>query len=115
VFPLYYSFTQDLTERHQGKVTGVLGCCCWHALALWQLGVGELIHRTGSYAPAFIIAGLAPLGGFAALMLFWGPTEESVKRGEALELAPVAQREETRVMPAEQGIVPVVAAIKAEG
>jgi MFS transporter, ACS family, hexuronate transporter len=76
VFPIYYSFTQDLTVRNQGKVTGVLGCFCWIAMAIWQKGISEVVASTGSYTPAFIIAGLAPLLGFTALVLFWGPTDE---------------------------------------
>jgi ACS family hexuronate transporter-like MFS transporter len=79
VFPMYYAFSQDLTVRHQGKVTGILGACCWLAMALWQKSIGWMVTGTGSYSGPFIIAGLAPLIGFAALMLLWGPTEEKAE------------------------------------
>jgi ACS family hexuronate transporter-like MFS transporter len=36
VFPNYYSFTQDLTQRHRGKLTGTLSALCWVALAGWR-------------------------------------------------------------------------------
>jgi ACS family hexuronate transporter-like MFS transporter len=74
VFPNYYSFSQDLTVRHQGKVTGVLGCCCWVAMAGWQELIGQLVYHTRSYTLCFVIAGLAPLVGFLALVVLWGPT-----------------------------------------
>jgi ACS family hexuronate transporter-like MFS transporter len=78
VFPNYYSFSQDLTVRHQGKVTGTLGCCCWMAMAGWQETIGRVVHGTGSYLPCFIVAGLAPLVGFLALLVLWGPTAPAV-------------------------------------
>lgn len=76
VFPCYYSFSQDLTTRNQGKVTGSLGACCWIAMAGWQAGIGLIVARTGSYAIPFVIAGLAPILGFVVLLLFWGKVEE---------------------------------------
>jgi ACS family hexuronate transporter-like MFS transporter len=75
VFPNYYSWQQDLTVRHQGKVTGTLGCCCWLAMAAWQEVIGRVVEGTGSYVPCFVISGLAPLVGFAAVGFLWGPTE----------------------------------------
>jgi ACS family hexuronate transporter-like MFS transporter len=75
VFPNYYSFSQDLTVRHQGKVTGTLGFFCWIAMAAWQELIGYLVHTTSSYTLCFLIAGLAPLVGFLALLLLWGPTQ----------------------------------------
>src|SRR5262245_22558278 len=33
LFPVYYSLTQELTTRHQGKVTGALSFSCWVAMA----------------------------------------------------------------------------------
>lgn len=77
VFPNYYSFSQDLTTRHQGKLTGALGCFCWLAMAVWQKGIGWLVQETGSYTVPFVISGLAPMLGFLALVLLWGRTEES--------------------------------------
>jgi MFS transporter, ACS family, hexuronate transporter len=72
VFPNYYSFSQDLTVRHQGKLTGSLSFCCWMALAGWHRVIGQVVERTGSYTPCFIVSGLLPLAGFLALLLFWG-------------------------------------------
>jgi MFS transporter, ACS family, hexuronate transporter len=73
VFPLYYSFSQELTTRHQGKLTGALGCICWLAMALLQEVVGDVVQRTGSYTLSIGMAGLAPLIGLAVLLLLWGP------------------------------------------
>ena len=74
LFPIYYSFSQDLTVRHQGKVTGALGCINWLAMALLHELVGESVERTKSYAEGMTLAGLAPLVGFAVLMLLWRQT-----------------------------------------
>src|SRR5262249_35604645 len=60
LFPNYYSFSQELTTRHQGKVTGILGCTTWIATAIMQVLVGRQIDRTQSYAAGLIMAGLAP-------------------------------------------------------
>ena len=86
VFPNYYSFSQDLTVRHQGKVTGTLGCCCWIAMAIWQKGIGLLVTSTGSYTLPFVISGVAPLFGFFVLLALWGkaggPVPERVHESE---------------------------------
>jgi len=74
VFPNYYSFTQDLTQRHQGKLTGFLSSSCWVALAGWQAWIGSHVEATQSYLLPMLLAGLAPLLGFVAMILLWGPT-----------------------------------------
>ena len=79
LFPNYYSFSQELTARHQGKLTGTLGCINWIAMFIMQLLVGASIDATGSYADGIMLVGLAPLAGFLAAFLFWNwpkqPTE----------------------------------------
>jgi ACS family hexuronate transporter-like MFS transporter len=96
VFPMYYSFTQELSTKHQGKVTGALGFFCWIAMAILQAGVGwatstppaeqfrGLIPFAGTaaeamlgppsvdYRPLIAVAGCAPLLAFLVLLLFWG-------------------------------------------
>jgi ACS family hexuronate transporter-like MFS transporter len=74
LFPIYYSFSQELTTRHQGKLTGALGCINWLAMYLLQAGVGELVKARGSYSLGVALAGLAPLVGATVLVLFWGRT-----------------------------------------
>jgi MFS transporter, ACS family, hexuronate transporter len=77
LFPLYYSFSQEITSRDQGKVTGSLGFLNWIALAVLQTKVGELIEEQKSYGIGVALAGLPPLVGLAALLIFWrGAGEE---------------------------------------
>jgi MFS transporter, ACS family, hexuronate transporter len=86
LFPNYYSFSQELSERHQGKVTGALGCSCWLALAPVHEAVGELVQRTGSYTVGVAVAGLPPLLAVAALTWLWG--EEPVAAHEPFAQVP---------------------------
>src|SRR5262249_22303223 len=72
LFPNYYAFSQELTTRHQGKVTGALGCCCWLAIAPLHEAVGDLVIQTGSYSGGMAAAAFAPLVALGALALFWG-------------------------------------------
>jgi ACS family hexuronate transporter-like MFS transporter len=71
LFPNYYTFTQELTVRHQGTLTGVLGCINWLAVAAMQLGVGWLVETTQSHRVGILIAGLSPLAATVALVGFW--------------------------------------------
>ena len=71
LFPNYYSFTQELTVQHQGKLTGALGCVCWLSMALLHEAAGDSSVRTGSFSQGVAVAGLLPLVGLGAL-LFWG-------------------------------------------
>ena len=63
LFPNYYSFSQELTKKHQGKVSGALGCCFWLSVAPVHEAVGETVQQTGSYAVGMTAAGVAPLAG----------------------------------------------------
>jgi MFS transporter, ACS family, hexuronate transporter len=82
LFPIYYSFSQELTVRHQGKVTGALGCINWLAMALLHELAGASIQATKSYDQGLALAGLAPLVGFAVLMLLWRPAPMLPQLGE---------------------------------
>jgi ACS family hexuronate transporter-like MFS transporter len=72
LFPNYYAFTQELSIRHQGKVTGALGAITWVVTAVMQKLVGRSIDATRSYAAAIRLVGLAPLVACAALLALWG-------------------------------------------
>jgi ACS family hexuronate transporter-like MFS transporter len=71
LFPNYYSFSQELTTRHQGKVSGILGCGCWLAMFVMQISVGTYIKKTQSYTIAVALGGLPPLAALLVLLLFW--------------------------------------------
>ena len=94
VFPAYYAFSQELTVKHQGKLTGLLGFLCWIAMAGWQELIGHLVEYTKSYRACMILAGLAPLAGFAALVALWGRDEVqaplAVAEGPPPDVAPGA-------------------------
>ncbi len=99
LFPAYYSFSQELTVRHQGKLTGALGCICWMSMALMQEVVGIVVGRTGSYQEGVAAAGLLPLVGVAALALLWGKTPQPRVVPVVEETAPRPHSEAVRLAP----------------
>src|SRR6185295_2376150 len=71
VFPAYYSFSQELTVRHQGMVTGITGVSAWLVSGTMQKYFGRLIDRTGSFDLGLAVAGWMPLLAFVFLWLLW--------------------------------------------
>jgi ACS family hexuronate transporter-like MFS transporter len=85
LFPVYYSLSQELTVRHQGKVTGVLGCSTWVASALMHPLVGRWLDQTHNWRAVLGLAGVFPVAGLLALALLWRPAA-----GAALAASPSA-------------------------
>jgi ACS family hexuronate transporter-like MFS transporter len=89
LFPNYYSLTQEISTKHQGKLTGALSCVTWIATAEMQHLVGQHVDHTHSYSAGIFWAGLAPAVAFAALCLLWGRGSQtfqtSMARGETVE------------------------------
>lgn len=85
VFPAYYSLTQELSLKHQGKITGVLSAATWICTAVMQKMVGREIDETHSYARAIFWLGLAPAIACAALWLLWTLRESKTLARSASE------------------------------
>jgi ACS family hexuronate transporter-like MFS transporter len=73
LYPVYYSLSQELTVRHQGKVTGVLGFSTWVASALMHPLVGRWLDRTHDWRAVLGLAGVFPVAGLLALLVLWRP------------------------------------------
>lgn len=67
VFPLYHTFTQDLSDHHQGKITGAAGVAGWILPAQAQMLFGMSADRLGTMDPGLAVAGLLPLVALPAL------------------------------------------------
>jgi len=78
-FPNYYSFSQELTVRHQGKVTGTLGFISWEAQVVLQYLTGVSVERNQSYTLGIVVAGFLPLIAWLVLALFWRTNETEAK------------------------------------
>lgn len=76
LFPCYYAFTQELSVRHMGKVTGMAGVFAWAVSAPAHKFFGRLIDRTGSFDLGLMVAGWLPLIAFVFLWLFWERREK---------------------------------------
>ena len=81
LFPIYYSFSQELTTRHQGKLTGSLGCICWLSMYVLHALAGESVKESNSYSLGVALAGLAPVVGLVVLVGFWGRGSRLIDSG----------------------------------
>jgi MFS transporter, ACS family, hexuronate transporter len=80
LFPTYYAFTQELSARRMGNVTGVLSFLTWMAHAIVQEPIGRWIDRTGLFSRVMFVAGLTPLVGFLAMLVLWNaPARRSAR------------------------------------
>jgi ACS family hexuronate transporter-like MFS transporter len=90
LFPCYYSFSQELSVRHQGKISGTLGAFAWltsspcHKLFGWYVDACKShgITLETAYNTGFVVAGLFPLLGLIALLCLWN-TRASVRADDA--------------------------------
>lgn len=76
LYPVYYSLSQELTVRHQGKVNGLLGFSTWCASAVMHPLVGGWLDQTKDYRTMLALAGVLPVAGLLALLLLWRPPAE---------------------------------------
>ncbi len=71
-FPTYYAFTQELSARRMGRVTGLLSFIFWFVYSMVQRPVGGFIDRTGKFSQVMLVAGLLPAIGLLAMLVLWG-------------------------------------------
>jgi MFS transporter, ACS family, hexuronate transporter len=76
----YFSFTQEVSTRHTGLVVGYLGGVGNLFVAGYHPFTGMLRDVTGSFALNFMLVGLAPLIGMAALL--WGWNDRKLESNE---------------------------------
>ena len=71
VFPCYYAFSQELSQRRLGLVTGLLGFIAWISSSSLQRPLGAHVDRTGSYDIAFLVGAWPCIMAAALLWFFW--------------------------------------------
>ncbi len=75
LFPCYYSFVQDLSNEHVGRLTGILSLWVWAVTSPMHQIFGAIVDTTKSYDRVLLLAGLAPWIGVFALKLLWPITK----------------------------------------
>ncbi|CAN5129638.1 MFS transporter [soil metagenome] len=73
LMPTYFALSQDLSARHQGKVTGTLGFI--NALYMSQMKIeqGAYADATGQFDVLIAVCGVPALIACLALWLYWKP------------------------------------------
>ena len=71
LFPCYYSFVQELSSAHVGRLTGILSLWVWGVTSPMHSAFGWIADRTKSYDAGLVVAGLAPWLGVLALHFLW--------------------------------------------
>ena len=68
----YFSFTQEVSPQYTGLVVGILGGLGNLFVARVLALAGEVKDVYGSFTPIFVLVGLTPFVGLAALVFGWG-------------------------------------------
>jgi MFS transporter, ACS family, hexuronate transporter len=81
LFPCYYSFVQELSDRHVGRLTGLLSTWVWAVSSPMHKLFGKMVDQTRSFDLGLALAGLAPWLGVLAMWLLWDRREARCSRG----------------------------------
>jgi len=81
LFPCYYSFVQELSSVHVGRLTGILSMWVWAVTSPMHSFFGGIADRAGDsvhrYDTGLLLAGLAPWIGVLAMKFLWRPQSGS--------------------------------------
>lgn len=77
LFPCYYSFAQEISASHVGRLTGLLSLWVWAVTSPMHSFFGMIADRTKSYDLGLAIAGLVPWLGVISMKLLWRRTPPS--------------------------------------
>lgn len=70
-FSAFYSLTQDLSRKHQGKLSGTLSTTTWLVSAMIHPQIGRYLDRTHDYTFVVGAAGWFPVLGLVAVLALW--------------------------------------------
>jgi ACS family hexuronate transporter-like MFS transporter len=77
LFPCYYSFVQELSVVHVGRLTGILSMWVWAVTSPMHSFFGQMADQaadsTHKYDSGLVLAGLAPWLGVLAMQFLWRP------------------------------------------
>jgi ACS family hexuronate transporter-like MFS transporter len=73
-FTAYYSLTQDLSTRHQGKISGTLSAATWLTTATFHPLFGRYLDATKNYNLVMAAMGWLPLIGLVVVLVLWKQT-----------------------------------------
>lgn len=76
LFPTYFALSQELSAKHQGKVTGTLGACAHLSLFVVYPVEGFICKETGSYEWVLGGIGVFPLLALVVMAVLWPPGYE---------------------------------------
>ena len=71
LFPCYYSFVQELSASHVGRLTGLLSLWVWAVTSPMHSFFGMMADYSKSYDLGLVIAGLAPWLGVISMRFLW--------------------------------------------
>jgi hypothetical protein len=71
LFPIYHSFTQDISGSRQGRITGIASVAAWVLPAQAQHAFGWLADHTGSFNAGLTVAAFLPLLAGLILLAGW--------------------------------------------
>ncbi len=75
-YAAFYSMTQDLSTRHQGKLSGGLSTITWLVTASFHPVFGRYLDQTKSYDLVVGVMGWLPMVALFAILLLWKPERE---------------------------------------
>ena len=85
LFPCYYSFVQELSDKYVGRLTGLLSMWVWAVTSPMHSAFGKLADSIADpskrYDTGLVIAGLAPWIGVFAMKFLWRKNETPVRGG----------------------------------